>query len=111
MSREAIDASELCREGNQKGRNVEVDQLPRIAGRHRNRALAQECRTRAVELVLTGHTYQQVADHMGYANRGTVYRIVQEALQARQADSIDELRQLEMSRLDALQRAHWGNAL
>jgi len=69
---------------------VEVDQLPRIAGRHRNRALAQECRTRAVELVLTGHTYQQVADHMGYANRGTVYRILQDTLQSRQADSIDE---------------------
>src|SRR4051794_27570684 len=91
--------------------NMALDQLPRVAGRHRNRALAQERRTRAVELVLTGHTYQQVADQMGYANRGTVYRIVQETLHARQAESIDELRQLEMSRLDALQQGHWGNAL
>src|SRR3954452_13754623 len=98
-------------EATQKGSNVELDQLPRVAGRHRNRALDKERRTRAVELVLNGHTYQQVADQMGYANRGTVYRIVQETLRARQADSIDELRQLEMSRLDALQATYWSNAL
>jgi hypothetical protein len=48
---------------------------------------------------------------MGYANRGTVYRIVQEALKAHQATSIDEVRELEATRLDALQAALWPDAM
>jgi glycine/serine hydroxymethyltransferase len=48
---------------------------------------------------------------MGYANRGTVYRIVQEALKAQQVTSIDEVRELEATRLDALQGAVWADAV
>lgn len=89
---------------------MEISELPRVSGRHRNLALAKERRRLAVELVLTGSTYQHVADTMGYANRGTVYRLVQEALKAREVSSIDELRQLEAARLDALQAAYWSRA-
>ena len=64
---------------------MQANELPLVTGRHRNKALAQERRTRAVELAVGGHSYQAVADMMGYANRGTVYRIVQEALKSRQA--------------------------
>jgi hypothetical protein len=90
---------------------MEVAELPRVTGRHRNKALAQERRTRAVELAVSGHSYQAIADLMGYANRGTVYRIVQEALKAHQATSIDEVRELEATRLDALQAALWSDAM
>ena len=51
--------------------------LPPVTGQHRNRALAAARRARAVELATQGMTYQQIADELGYANRGTVYRLVQ----------------------------------
>lgn len=85
-------------------------ELPRVAGRHRNTAVAAERRRRAVELVLRGMTYQQVAHELGYANRGTVHRIVATALREREAESIDDLRVLELDRLDALQSTYWFQA-
>ena len=88
-----------------------VAELPRVSGRHRNKALAQQRRTKAVELAVAGHGYQTIAEMIGYANRGTVYRIVQEALKAQQITSIDEVRELEASRLDALQEALWPAAI
>ena len=90
---------------------MQTAEIPRVTGRHRNKALAQERRTRAVELAVGGHSYQDVADIMGYANRGTVYRIIHEALKARQVTSIDEVRELEAARLDALQSAVWPDAM
>jgi hypothetical protein len=47
-------------------------------------------------------TYQQVADELGYANRGTVYRIVHQALASDTADAVETLQELEVARLDAL---------
>lgn len=79
-------------------------------GQHRNRALAAWRRTRAVELAVEGFTYQQIADELGYANRGTVHRIVQRTLEARLAEGVDELRELEVARLDALQAGLWDAA-
>src|SRR4051794_8098510 len=63
---------------------VETQEVPVVAGRHRTRAPAKRRKTRAVELVLNGCTYQQAAEQMGYANRGTVHRLVNEALAAQQ---------------------------
>jgi hypothetical protein len=80
-------------------------------GRHRNRALASYRRSRAVEMAAGGCTYQQIADELGYANRGTVHRLVREALEAQQVQSIDLLRTVEMQRLDALQASLWPAAL
>lgn len=84
---------------------------PRVTGRHRNRALAAARRRQAVELALSGATYQRIAEEMGYASRGTVYRIVQQALTRAEAETIDELRELELKRLDALQSAYWERAV
>jgi hypothetical protein len=72
--------------------------------------LAAERRSRAVEMALTGSSYQAIADELGYANRCTVYRLVKNALADRQVESIDELRRLEVDRLDALQVAIWDDA-
>jgi hypothetical protein len=62
-------------------------------------------------MALIGHTYQAIADELGYASRGTVHRIVKTALADHEMDSVDELRQLELERLDALQYAYWAEAL
>ncbi len=80
-------------------------------GRHRSQALARYRRARAVELVLEGRTYQQVADELGYANRGTVHRLVQQALQQQVSDGVQDLRATEVARLDALQTALWARAM
>ena len=85
--------------------------LPRVQGRHRNKALAAARRARAVELVADGMTYQQIADEMGYSNKGTVYRIVQQALARQTAEAAEELQGLEVARLDALQAALWDRAM
>jgi transposase-like protein len=61
----------------------------RVRGRHRNTALAAWRRTRAVELATQGLTYQQIADELGYANRGTVHRIVQQALESRLTEGLE----------------------
>ena len=66
---------------------------------------------RAVELVRQGKTYDQVARAVGYANRGTAHRVVTKALSERLIDGIDELRDIEVARLDALQAAIWSRAL
>ena len=85
--------------------------LPQVSGRHRNKALAAARRTRAVELVAQGMNYQQVADELGYANRGTVHRIVHRALASDTAEAVHSLKQIESARLDAMQAALWDKAM
>jgi transposase-like protein len=80
-------------------------------GRHRNRALACNRRSRAVEMGAAGSTYQQIADELGYANRGTVHRLVRQALEAQQVEIVELLRTVEVQRLDALQASLWPAAL
>ena len=80
-------------------------------GRHRNTALAARRRTRAVELATQGLTYQQIADELGYAHRATVHRIVQQALESRLTEGVEQLREVEVARLDALQAGLWEAAM
>ncbi len=47
----------------------------------------------------------------GYANRGTVHRVVQQTLQAVQTENVQALRAVEVDRLDALQQALWDRAM
>ena len=90
---------------------MSVAALPRVDGRHRNRALAAARRARAIELRAQGWTYEQIADELGYANRGTVCHIVSDALAAREVEAVEDLRFLERARLDALQVALWDAAM
>ncbi len=85
--------------------------LPAVSGRHRNKALATARKTRAIELKLQGLTYQQVADELGYANRGTVYRLIRHTQAERLSEVAEEYRRLELERLDALQDVLWPKAM
>lgn len=84
---------------------------PRRLRLQSSKPLAQWRKARAVELATQGRTYQQIADELGYANRGTVYRVVQQTLEAHQADSVETLRALEVARLDALPVQLWPAAM
>ena len=75
------------------------------------KALARWRRARCVELALAGHSYDEIALEVGYQNRGTAWRAVQDSLRSRIADAVAEYRDLELARLDALQAAHWPQAL
>jgi hypothetical protein len=90
---------------------IAVAELPPVHGQHRNHALAAARRAKAVELRTAGLTYDQIAMELGYANRGTVYRVVAEALRAQTLDAVEELRSIEVKRLDSLQSAMWQKAM
>lgn len=66
---------------------------------------------RCVTGVLEGLTFQEVADREGYASRGTVHRIVQQTLAQHEVEGIEELRALELARLDGIQAAFYEDAL
>ena len=75
------------------------------------KTLAKWRRARCVELALAGHSYDEIALEVGYQNRGTAWRAVQESLNSRIAEAVEEYRELELARLDALQAAHWPQAV
>ena len=68
-------------------------------------------KARAVELRIAGMNYDAIARELGLANRGTAWRLVNQAMKERVVERVDEHRELELQRLDALQAAFWGNAL
>src|SRR4051794_16459536 len=73
--------------------------------------MAKWRKARCVELALAGHSYDEIAQEVGYQNRGTAWRAVQDALSSTIAEAVTEYRQLELARLDALQAAHWAQAV
>jgi hypothetical protein len=76
-----------------------------------DKALAEYRKARAVELRLAGLEYEDIAKQVGYTNKGTAWRTVTKALRERVDDAVEELRALEMARLDALQAALWDQAM
>jgi hypothetical protein len=82
-----------------------------VSGQHRNRAIAQWRKARAVELAIAGASYGAIAAEVGYSHRGTAYKAVHKALAERVAEGVDELRRLEIDRLDVLQAALWPKAM
>ena len=68
-------------------------------------------RVRCVELAAQGLSYDAIAEAVGYSGRGAAFKAVTAALRAQQAEAVDELRALEIQRLDALQRSCWDAAL
>lgn len=62
-----------------------------------------------------GHSYpriyQQIADEIGYQNKGTVYAIIKQAQSAQLSEAVEEHRELELARLDALQEGLWPEAV
>lgn len=59
----------------------------------------------AAELRAQAYTYQQIADQLGFADKGEAHHAVQRALQAIVKEPAEKLRALELSRLDAMYEA------
>jgi hypothetical protein len=77
----------------------------------RTLATARLKRARAVELVAQGLSYDQVARTVGYSHRGSAHKAVFTALQEREVEAVDQLRAVELARLDRLQAALWQDAM
>jgi hypothetical protein len=75
------------------------------------KALTEHRRTRVVELVTSGLSYEQAAVEVGYRSRSAAWKAFHRALADREADAIDEHRALEVERLDAVQAAYWAEAV
>ncbi|MCD2116737.1 MULTISPECIES: hypothetical protein [Rhodococcus] len=71
------------------------------------RLRAQRC----LELRREGHTWQEIADQLGYADRSGARKAVERLLDRTEFESVDEYRVLESDRLDALHAAYWTAAL
>jgi hypothetical protein len=65
---------------------------------------------KAIDLLHAGKSYDEIARALGYANRGSAWRLVQNALQSTVTASIEEHPAIELARLDAVQHAHWEQA-
>ncbi|MFE1515703.1 hypothetical protein ACFW9I_02540 [[Kitasatospora] papulosa] len=59
----------------------------------------------AARLRARGLTYQQIADELGWTSRGDAHHAVQRALEATVKEAADEVRAIELDRLDTLYRA------
>lgn len=70
-----------------------------------------ELEKKTLDMRRGGATYQEIADELGYKNRGTAYKAVHRAIGRTLQDSADDLRAVEADRLDRLQMGSWAAAM
>jgi hypothetical protein len=66
---------------------------------------------KVLELKRSGATWDAIAEVVGYANGSGAFKAYQRAMVRTQQQPADELRNMEIDRLDRLQRAHWFDAI
>src|SRR5215212_3194424 len=76
----------------------------------KNRAVATNRQQQALGLHKAGVGYQVIADRLGYAGPSGAYKAVESALHKTLQQPADELRGLELERLDRMQVAIWDKA-
>lgn len=81
------------------------------ANQRKNTPAQIEKKRRALELRKAGCGYDEIAAALGYANAGGAYKIVQQALKDTYREPAEEIRTLELERVDRLLRAVWPRAL
>jgi uncharacterized protein (DUF3084 family) len=78
------------------------------------RAATAARRANAIKLRLAGLDYETIAQRLDYSSKGSACTDITRALAAsikEQGRSADELREVELARLDRLQAAAWGPAV
>lgn len=68
---------------------------------------AAEKQAEALRLRKAGLTYEEIADRLGYANKSGAYKTVMSALRKIVQEPADELRKLEIERLDVMLASLW----
>ena len=75
-----------------------------------DRATAARKRIRSVELREAGATYTEIAEAVGWANRGSAYRAVMQSLGALEIEEAGRLRQVAFARTERMIAGIWGEA-
>jgi hypothetical protein len=76
----------------------------------KNPAEIAERRRRALDLRKAGATYDAIAREMGLSGSGAAFKIVKNALKATYREPAEDVRKLELERLDRLTLALWKRA-
>lgn len=71
-------------------------------------AQARARRIQALEMKLSGMTYEAIANEMGYTDRSQVRALVVRALEQVESRLVEEHRNIEGGRLDRLNRVAWS---
>lgn len=72
-------------------------------GRQQQRVEAHDKQLRALELRKAGASYETIAKQLGYRGRNGAFNAVNSALRHTLQEPADEIRVLELARLDAMQ--------
>jgi len=72
-----------------------------------NKLASHDRKLQALELRKAAATYQQIADQLGYRSASGAFNAVKAALKATLREPADELRELELARLDAMLLPLW----
>ena len=77
----------------------------------RGRSQVMERDRKALELRRRGKNFDEIARELGFANKGSAYKAYARAMERGRVDtSIEEARNLELARLDAMQAGLWKAA-
>lgn len=82
--------------------------MPRSIHQH---VATREQEARALELRQQGKTYEAIARELGFANRGGAHKAVQRALLATIRQPAEDVRAMEMLKLEEMYRALWPTAI
>ncbi len=78
--------------------------------RNPKRILAYERQRKALELRKAGATFQQIAEQLGYKNMSGAYRAIEAALLKTLQEPADDVRKMELERLDKMMLGLWTGA-
>ena len=68
---------------------------------------AQQKQQQAMELRMAGRTWQEIADHLGYASHTGAYEAFKVALSRSNHDAAEDYRSLTIGRLTKILQIHW----
>ena len=68
---------------------------------------AQQKQQQAMELRMAGRTWQEIADHLGYASHTGAYEAVKVALSRSNHEAAEDYRSLTIGRLTKILQVHW----
>ena len=87
-----------------KGGQLRRDRATRalaVAGRQRDALAAR----------LAGMSYEAIAEHLGYADKSGAFRACMAAIKALPVENAEQVRSLELARLDRMLAAVWPNVI
>lgn len=78
-------------------------------GRRANAAVLER-QTQAISLHNAGHSYDEIAEELGFAGRGSAWKCVDRGLQSRRDLRADEYMTTQLDRYEGILRAYWSDA-